>query len=1001
MPPLASYQRRRLDDMNAQSIKRGICDALSNVDVSSSFACSSVLESFPYPAIFIQGLGTVGLPLSARDAQAIANSAFTQQSPFGKGSETLVDTSIRKSWQIDPAHFHIQNPQFNSKIDSIVRAAVKDLNVPCGPDNVTAELYKLLLYEEGAFFLPHQDGEKVDGMFGTLMICLPSVHTGGEIYLSHGGRQRTVSTSEASEFDYSFAAWYSDVTHEIKPVTSGNRLVLIYNLVQASSGPTITASVMTDSKRRLKNVLSHWNAACTRQNPDIPGMLAYKLSHKYSKSGLSCRSLKGSDYVKFQHLNQCCADEDFLLYLAHIEKEVTGSCDESGYWENDYWDDGDDNGPDGYDEDSESDGEDGDNPGRKETDRSKAQKDLGGCHEIIDDISSWVQLTRVIDQNGAEIAKNVEIEIEDIAQGDIFKRAPDDEDYSGFTGNEGVSTTHFYHDTVMLLIPRKYRLDLDLRSAETDPDRIVHWIRSLQDDLISALDESKRLQLERICDLVVQRDRKISSSFRYYSRPNCRSRDMLMAVVDAALQLDDILLLEDAVQLLGRDPPVEIFASIRQAIPKLGFTTLKLAFEMCLKHMTHIESKWSALLQVAGEPFPTSDHQKDAKTALVEHWIRAQLGHILSPYSGVTIRDGVALADMANRFGVEMLNKQIAPYVEGKLENTSFVMTFLFSLFGLRESSQIPASIVDEVYSRILSKMVTRFDLGCPEQRLPLFDYRSGHSIDRGSHALSSSVLMQTLQQCEVLSLNSQVGSLLLRIQDSALKARKEAFESLLLPYVTLLLAHLRKGAAFSLAGNECREHVSMILQAYIIRFVRPQPKRPLDWSLSPTKVKCKCHDCLELKAFIRDGNRQMCQFRMIQRRRTHLEKQLFSKDFQYETVRSSMPHILVITKVHAVYQQEHSEWQTRFKRAQKCIQQLDTNPWLEQVLGDKYDEIVNMRCADKPLSTIETGAGVKSTTTVFGPLSGNKRKEIDPKEAGHASQNKRTKTNFIDLTSE
>lgn len=32
------------------------------------------------------------------------------------------------------------------------------------PEEVKVELYKLLIYEEGAFFLPHQDSEKADGM---------------------------------------------------------------------------------------------------------------------------------------------------------------------------------------------------------------------------------------------------------------------------------------------------------------------------------------------------------------------------------------------------------------------------------------------------------------------------------------------------------------------------------------------------------------------------------------------------------------------------------------------------------------------------------------------------------------------------------------------------------------------------------------------------------------------------------------------------------------------
>lgn len=37
-----------------------------------------------------------------------------------------------------------------------------------------------------------------------------------------------------------------------------------------------------------------------------------------------------------------------------------------------------------------------------------------------------------------------------IIQDDAFKGDPDDEDYEGFTGNEGAHATHFYRPTVSL-----------------------------------------------------------------------------------------------------------------------------------------------------------------------------------------------------------------------------------------------------------------------------------------------------------------------------------------------------------------------------------------------------------------------------------------------------------------------------------------------------------------------------------------------------------------------
>ncbi|KAF7504269.1 hypothetical protein GJ744_002527 [Endocarpon pusillum] len=393
-------------------------------------------------------------------------------------------------------------------------------------------------------------------MFGTLMICMPSQHTGGEIHLSHEGKRQIISTPESSDFEYSYAAWYSDVTHEVKPVTGGYRLVLIYNLVQTSSGPIATASASTDSKSRLKSVLSQWSAVCNQENPDIPRMLAYKLSYKYSKSSLSFEALKGSDHVKFRHLLEACNDQNFLVYLAHIEKEVSGGCDESEYWEyggGGYY---------GYDEESDDEDTEEEDPEYRTKASIKDKKDLGDCHEIIDIVDSSIQLTRVIDRNRKEVAKAVDFDIEDIAQGDIFQRAPDEEDFTGYTGNEGVSTTHFYHDTVVLLLPQTCHLDLMYKAVKRDPDRILSWMKRLREDHVTTSDASKRLELERLCHLVLEQERKTSSERYSYVRGYNDSTEIMEGVASAALKLDNVPPLEEALGLQGGEPSVEMFGMI-------------------------------------------------------------------------------------------------------------------------------------------------------------------------------------------------------------------------------------------------------------------------------------------------------------------------------------------------------------------------------------------------------------------------------------------------------
>src|SRR6266702_1464222 len=90
-------------------------------------------------------------------------------------------------------------------------------------DGVGAVLHAMLVYGKGQFFLPHQDSEKDDAMVGTLLVSLPSAHTGGELVVEHGGESVTYRTSKE---ELSFVAFYADCRHEVKPVKSGYRVTL-------------------------------------------------------------------------------------------------------------------------------------------------------------------------------------------------------------------------------------------------------------------------------------------------------------------------------------------------------------------------------------------------------------------------------------------------------------------------------------------------------------------------------------------------------------------------------------------------------------------------------------------------------------------------------------------------------------------------------------------------------------------------------------------------------
>ena len=76
-------------------------------------------------------------------------------------------------------------------------------------------------------------------MFASLVIVYPTVHKGGALRFRHGSLDYTfdsaVEVSQAAAPSIAFAAFFSDIDHEVSVVESGYRVTLTYNLYYGSS----------------------------------------------------------------------------------------------------------------------------------------------------------------------------------------------------------------------------------------------------------------------------------------------------------------------------------------------------------------------------------------------------------------------------------------------------------------------------------------------------------------------------------------------------------------------------------------------------------------------------------------------------------------------------------------------------------------------------------------------------------------------------------------------
>ena len=57
------------------------------------------------PAIDVAGVGRIALPLLPAQAEALV--AIAEAAPYGRGADTIIDSSVRETWQIDPGKVQI------------------------------------------------------------------------------------------------------------------------------------------------------------------------------------------------------------------------------------------------------------------------------------------------------------------------------------------------------------------------------------------------------------------------------------------------------------------------------------------------------------------------------------------------------------------------------------------------------------------------------------------------------------------------------------------------------------------------------------------------------------------------------------------------------------------------------------------------------------------------------------------------------------------------------
>lgn len=413
------------------TITQELAEILDDVDRPGDFFASGRAE-FLAPRLEVEGVGPIALPLLPTQAKQLIKAAT--RAPYGRGADTIVDTKVRRTWQIEASRVSIGGKHWAKTLDGIVARAAEGLGVA---EPVTAALYKLLVYDKGSFFVSHRDTEKAPGMFATLVLALPSQSKGGELVVRHQDRDARLDLACEEPSEIAFAAFYADCVHEVLPVTSGCRATLVFNLVRKAKGKPPQPPSYEAEAEKVTELLRGWvdekasasigAAAAESAENAPPEKLIIPLEHAYTPAELAFDKLKGADAAVSRLLATAAPPAGCDVHLALLTIWESGSAEYSGREDWHY------------------------RRGRRDSgvEEDANEFEVIEVHDWSKTLSDWRRPDGVATTLGKLPLKDNEISPPDALE----DMEPDEEHFHEATGNEGASFDRAYARAALVVWP--------------------------------------------------------------------------------------------------------------------------------------------------------------------------------------------------------------------------------------------------------------------------------------------------------------------------------------------------------------------------------------------------------------------------------------------------------------------------------------------------------------------------------------------------------------------
>jgi 2OG-Fe(II) oxygenase superfamily len=435
-----------------------INDVLKQIEAPGTFA-TRLRAPADDLEVEVTGVGPLSFPITPQLAQKLRGVA--RPSHFGLRERTLHDPGVRNSWEIAGRRVKIAR-RWKPALATYLRTLQTALGFP-DECELKAVLDKLLLYDEGQFFKPHQDSEKGDEMVGTLVVILPSEYSGGVVTVEHRGEKKSFRRLDSQAKDLALLAFYADCHHAVSPIRSGVRVALTYQLTLDGRSKAARPQVRADVVDRLMaSVREHFASPVMKRfdqsDAAPPERLVYLLDHEYTQRSLAWTGLKNGDRARVAALRIAAERLDCECFLALAEVHETWTREDDyphGRYGRRGWH---------FEEDEDEEEE-------EDTDESEAS-------ELIDLQDSTIELNHWLDAGG----KRVEGIPGTVSVEELYFTTPSRDmdpfksEHEGYQGNYGNTVDRWYHRAAFVMWPQANTFAL---RAQASPQWAVEELLAL------------------------------------------------------------------------------------------------------------------------------------------------------------------------------------------------------------------------------------------------------------------------------------------------------------------------------------------------------------------------------------------------------------------------------------------------------------------------------------------------------------------------------------------